>query len=419
MEARDKLLNDFKRALVLLSVDAKKRNAMAQYLEEKYKVPSSVTLDYVLGQKAIQAADNQVLFFLCDGVDTVNKRNVWKKHFTDIEQRTWSASMYESDEKIKWPLRFKMVRVANDSWIGPITAKELVTLYNAQLINYNTNTQRALKQYYVKNDAVYRIAINKTAVSEIKALLQEGKYIPNTITLNIPMDEEDENEFSYNANSCELVVKKLKMFDILDGYHRLLAISQVVNEDGTDYPMELRITNYDVLKARQFIYQEDQKTKMKKADSDVYNVYSPENRVISKLNMDPACEVQGLIGQGDARISSATLSEIINKLWFHGKRKDEQREAVNAATKCLMQAFNALVAANPVYGYKDYTYKEILAVCYYANKLMSGDTEENLGEQILSLIHKADESDDVRLSTSRKFTTVSVMGCLDKLATEV
>lgn len=412
MEAREKLLGNIKRALILLSRDNDKRNELTKYLEEKYNVPSSLSLDYILGQKSIEAADNQMLFFFCDGLEIVNKKAVWKKYFTKIEQKTWQSTTYNIEEEIKWPLRFKMLQVDGDSWVGPITAKQLISLYNAQLINYNTNTQRALKQYYIKDDVTYRIAINKIAVAEIKELLQERKYIPNTITLNIPIDEDA--DFYYSNGNCELVIKKIRAFDILDGYHRLLAISQVIYEGNEDYPMELRITNYDVLKARQFIYQEDQKTKMKKMDSDVYNVYSPESKVISRLNMDPACRIQEMIGNGDAKISQPLFSGIISGLWFKGKNKEDQKEMVAPVIKCLIQAFNALIAANPIYEYKVYTYKELLAVCYYANKCMLGDVE-NLGEKIIELIKFANESNDVRLSEKRKFT-MSVMNVMDRLA---
>jgi len=408
---REELVQHLRKPLLQLSIDVQKRNKIVSYLTEQYNVPESVVSDYILGQKSIDSADNQMLFFLCDGLDKVQKKSNWvDNYFTDPEKRLWGTSKIE-EKTIEWPLRFAMLQVSDDSWIGPVTVRQLTELYSSQLINYNTNTQRALKQYYVKGEYVYRIAINKNAVAEIKNLFHEGKYISNTITLNIPADSNA--DFYYDNKSHELVVKHIDMFDILDGYHRLLAMIQEYHDNEFDYPMELRITNYDDLKAKQFIYQEDQKTKMRKAESDTYNVYSPENKVISRLNMDPGSEIQGMIGMGDAKISQTWLSSIIS-IWFRGKTIEASKKIIPEVTTALMEAFNSLIAHDRIYEYKIYTYKEIAAVGYYAYKITEGNHYNNVGDAIAKLIALIAEDNNARLSANRNFTK-TVIAYLDRI----
>ena len=146
------------------------------------------------------------------------------QYFVDKEINEYEDAVVESS-KAKFPLRFSVVQITEDQWIGKITMKELMTLGSSQLINYNENAQRVLKRIVKDGEEYYRIQLNKTAVNAIKESLELDRYIPNTITLNIPQD--DSSVFSYNDTKKEMVIKEIGMFDILDGYHRYIAMSNI------------------------------------------------------------------------------------------------------------------------------------------------------------------------------------------------
>lgn len=399
LKERASLIQDVQNYLDKIVFNKKKQDAIIAYCADHYNYPEGIISDYLRGQKDIAGAETGLLYILSTAIDNISKNHLVAEYFTSQEREVFSTYKYEEDKSI-FPLRFKMIPVSIDSWIGTITTKELIRLYQSQLINYNANTQRALKYIFRRGETSYRVDVNRKAVQEIAELFESNKYIPNTLTLNIPPDE-TENDFYYNNQTNELVINNIKMFDILDGYHRLLGIFEAIkNNPDFDYPMELRITTYDDTKAKQFIYQEDQKTKMKKVQSDAYNVYSFANRVIAKLNADPLCDIQGMITMSGEHISQPWLGNLIENWLFYKKTKTEGRQIINDAEKCLVDAFNSLINTDEIYLNKRYSYVELVAVCYYSLKSLEGKTFDELGSKIIALVDKLKQSNDVRLQPS-------------------
>ena len=146
-------------------------------------------------------------------------------------------------------------------------------------MNYNERTQRVVKKIITPNGEHYQISLNAHALKKIEKSFDEKRYIPNTITLNIP--DIDENVKHYDRETNTLIISTLKEFDIIDGYHRFVAIQRICAvDDKFDLPMELRITCFSENKARQFIWQEDQKTKMSRVDSESFNRYNTANIIV-------------------------------------------------------------------------------------------------------------------------------------------
>ena len=83
-----------------------------------------------------------------------------------------------------------MIQVADDQWIGTLDVNTFFSFQNAGLINYNPNTQRSMTKVTRNGNDIYRITLNKSAVNSIKSDMLERIYIPDTITLNIPADDE-------------------------------------------------------------------------------------------------------------------------------------------------------------------------------------------------------------------------------------
>ena len=224
--------------------------------------------------------------------------------------------------RFSFPIKWDMIEVSEgNQWIGKITVKELMRLRDAQLINYNERTQRTLKRVVNKDFEYYQIYLNRGAVDAIMDSYNKGQYIPNTITLNLPED----SDFRYSDGV--LTIKDAERLDIIDGYHRYIAMSNIYNEDPKfDYPMELRVVCFSEDHAKQFIWQEDQKTKMRKLDSESLNQNSSANQVINMINQDTF--FVNIIGRNKAIIDQGLAANLIEKIWFNTDKKIDRKRII-------------------------------------------------------------------------------------------
>lgn len=267
-------------------------------------------------------------------------RDSLKKYFTEDEIAYLSKEKIV-EENVSFPITFgNMVQIADDQWIGKITVQELMKLKKARLINYEEGEQRAFQRMKSGGIEIYKPFVSKRNVKEIKEAMENGAYIPDPITLNMP----DGSTFSFENNTLTVYSLPKGMFNLDDGYHRYIAMSQIYDFDSDfDYPMELRLVNFSNAKANSFIFQQDQKTPMKKIVSDSYNVNAIPNKVVQRLNQDPMCNIQGMIGRNDAKINDAVLGKIISYFFVDKKikKEDEMSQVIQIKNK-LVTDFNAL-----------------------------------------------------------------------------
>ena len=335
------------------------------FINKTYNIPKVLISDLISLRKSFSEASEFVLFCLLDGFEHIKsvKKSKIEEYFTAQEVQTYRKSQYTT-ETIKFPLTFKMIEVAYDQWIGSISINQLMTLRRAQLINYNVNAQRTMQKIIKGDKEVYKISLNWKAIDQIEASYQDKHFIPNTLTLNIPTDTN--NEFYYDHESGNLIIKSLEHFDITDGYHRYIAACQRKDKDPDfDYAMELRIVNFSEDKAKQFIFQEDQKTKMRKIDSDALNMTKAANLVVTKLNEDYRCNIQGLIGMNSGLISFGELAEVVDCFYLKDVTTKEQTKiAIIQTTKKLVDIFNHLTEYDTKYLEEKYSFKLLVAIGY-------------------------------------------------------
>lgn len=361
MKNRDALCTSLEKQIRNIAVDKKKITSYSSILNDKFDLDVEVSNDYLTMRRLIAYANDFELFMFA----SVLKSDV-NKYFTPQEIKAYSKARYSID-KLKFPLKYKMIQIADNQWIGKITVKELIKLRDAQVINYNENAQRTMLRIISGGVEHYQIAVNKTAVKGIMENYQNNTYIPNTVTLNLP----ENADFTYDEETNELIIKKVDgfMFDILDGYHRYLAISMLYNLDKSfDYNMELRIVQFDDYKAKQFIWQEDQKTKMKRVDSEAMNQTAIPTKVIARLNTDPTFNLSGKISPNEGIINAPWLHLCINSLFCDKrmKRSDELQIIIDT-TERLKKVINYITAKSKKY-LKQWDKRRIVAVTYAAYK---------------------------------------------------
>ena len=252
------------------------------------------------------------------------------------------------------------------------------------------------------NKESYKIVINAKAVKEIKASLSQGNFIPNVITLNMP----ETTDWTYDQRRNLLTINQIPAFDISDGYHRYLAMCQLkeVNEDF-NYPIELRIISFPDDKVKQFIYQEDQKTKMRKVDSASMNMSSPANIALERLNTDTMFDLKGKVLRNGGQINFSYAGNIVDFIFFKGMKSSPMSDILGVKNK-LKNGINAFVEENPDWFDKRFTFEELLILIY-------GISKNWTPFMIVRKLSHVSELD--KRIFSNKVTKKSMLNAIDKL----
>ena len=284
----------------------KELKGIIDYMVNDCNFPVLEVVDTVHLRRHMEDCSDRMLYWFLKGLNS----NLIPTYFSDKEAKEYETTTYKRTN-FKFPIRWDMIEVVEGSqWIGRITVKELMKLRNAQLINYNERTQRTLKRVVNKDFEYYQISLNRAAVEAITNSFLNNQYIPNTITLNIP----ETAEFRYSDG--KLIISETDRLDILDGYHRYIAMSNLYNQnDKFDYTMELRVVCFSEETAKQFIWQEDQKTKMRKMDSESLNQNSPANQVVNLINQSGL--LRNIIGRNEGVIDQGLASNLIDRIYFN------------------------------------------------------------------------------------------------------
>ena len=341
MKSMSELMTALTKKFVAAARKLQKTSEYTSRICSKYGFPESTISDYLtMRQKLVYANDVEVFCI----ADIVLGEEELKKYYTETQIQRYSSFRYKVDP-IDY-LRLPMIQIEDDQWIGRIDGKQLIALGDAQLIKYNEDTQRTLERIVMNGIEMWRIYVNDSAVQSIMNSYQNGDYIPNTITLNILDDNAD---ISYNETTHELIITNIKKLDIIDGFHRYLALSKIMHENRNfNYNMELRIVNFSEMKARQFIWQEDQKTQMKKLDTFSYNQTTSPSKIVRRLNrMDDKNVFGGKISNNDSIINESILIIAIDQIYMNDITPTEQVKYVNQIVEELQGKFEIITNQNP------------------------------------------------------------------------
>ena len=304
-----------------------------------YSIPQAIISNYIYGTENIQGISDELL----QPVATV----ILGKEADDYFPKKLEKYKYKQKDLIK---EIKPVfKIADDQWMGVIEINDLIDLYNTGKIRYNPETQRPMKLVVKGNSEIYRFYRNERAINEIADALSRDDFIPNTITINAIKDgfENDISGF-YNEADSSFAITKIDRFDLLDGYHRFLALQKVaLLNPGYRFKMELRITNFTLEKAHQFIFQEDQKTKMTKVQSASFNTADLGNQVVRSLK--ERRDLGAYISRNGGIIDEAFLGAAVGSIFFSSKiaSNSGQLKAKQEAYARLYKGLTGLILEHP------------------------------------------------------------------------
>lgn len=298
-------------------------NEISELNYTNHSIDYFITNRIISNRAGLKNITSLQLFCTIDSIDKALNENNLAKFYTSNEINNYIK--YRDKISISFPLEIHCIKINNEQYIGKCDVDFLIALRNSQLINYNKNAQRTLRRVAKGDSEYYEISINKTAVKRIQEAYKNGTFISNTITLNIPQDVE--SDFYYDEKEHILIINSIEHFDITDGYHRYVAMCKEKDKNPNfNYDMELRLVNFSLDKTRQFIYQEDQKTKMAKSDSDSMNTTRLSNIITERLNADMRFLLKGCIDRNDSLINFAEFSDDLEYIFSLKKSKITNKE---------------------------------------------------------------------------------------------
>ena len=294
---------------------------------ERFNMPIDQASDYLNGNKKVAETDQFTGYVLASVIGTAFVRD----YFTPMEIAQYKDQKFldRTITKIDVP----MVKVAPDQWIGAVSFKWLMEIEDSHLLCYNENTQRVPRaRTKPGGNVIYEPYVNARSVKEIATAFKRGDYVPNTITFNIK--EDVEWQYEDGRIIIENFPKGRPIFDIIDGYHRYRAMRQVyITNPKFEYRMELRIVRFSVEKARQFIYQESLRNKMRKIDQDTFNQNSLENQIVDELN--EISPFRNMFSGVDAKIDKAIMAAAIHYKYFSNASDRTRATKVNVKKELI------------------------------------------------------------------------------------
>ena len=184
------IITRLKQEIRQIYFDKPKIDSLIHTMQDRFGIPSGDAMDYIEERKKLEDASRFRHYAFAFAFDKLNDTDITKEFFTQVERSVMSKER-ETEETFEFPIRINCYPVTAQQWIGVSSVKFLMSLRDAQLINYNANTQRVMKRIIHNKSSSYRIAVNERAVKEIEKSFERGEFIPNTITINIPDTETD------------------------------------------------------------------------------------------------------------------------------------------------------------------------------------------------------------------------------------
>ena len=340
-EDLDIRLNDLFTKILNKNMGRKIIEQTGEVISEKRNYLKAATHSILLQQRPLSDVSDKEIYWVIDGLNETLSKNgelnlvkdfKIKDIFTDKEIQKYSKSKFENVTETIYPISFKVLKISDDQWLSTISSKKLFELYKNQIINYNKNTQRPLKEVTKHGVKTYKINKNKQSVNAIKEDLKKGLFIPNCLTFNINMDNPS-NEYYVDEENGELVLEN-GQFDLIDGFHRYSAITELLLENpDIEFNFGIWIMNFDENKSCRFIAQEDKRNKINKTYTKSLDALNGDNfssRIIQVLNENNNSPFKGkLTRYNDSNINYDDVVITINDNFKCNTRMEANRLSEN------------------------------------------------------------------------------------------
>lgn len=306
--------------------------------KEEYNLPEFRTRTIISNDASTAELREIEIYWILTAIKKVNKNadiNVGD-YFTDIEIENYNKAKFQ-EPGIKFPIVLEACQVNDNQWITTIDVATLIK-WRSSLMRYNKEIQRRLETVNSNGITYEKISLNTSSVKKMVKLFENKEFVPNVITLNIP---ELESDFTYDKANRLLIINSIDHFDMTDGYHRLVALSKVLERNPFfSFTMELRITHFSEVGASFFIWQEEQRTPLPKKDVASYNLNSMENVITRRIADSTSCNLYGMIKRG-GQVDFATFSGMVKELYV-SKGIEQKMATTVMICNDLIKGINAI-----------------------------------------------------------------------------
>ncbi|WP_299831518.1 DNA sulfur modification protein DndB [uncultured Metabacillus sp.] len=260
---KNEFINDLREVFTQIKDDKKITDKIKNNMK-KFRVLPGKVQEYINGQVEMREDDIELISILAEQTYIVTGKSLSNplNALTEREMKEIKSNFegYQS-EKVGFPYTFKnVVKIADDDFICSIEASEINFLYSNGLLEYNPETQREGRQIKNKsNDEIITVPkVIEKNVKEMVELLEKNEIISSMITFNARLGT-SENEFGeliYNEENKTLTITEGTLLDVLDGFHRINAISRALRKDPSiDAMFKLNILNYNKKRAIKYFAQ--------------------------------------------------------------------------------------------------------------------------------------------------------------------
>lgn len=173
-------------------------------------------------------------------------------YFTDKDISNAKKEDALKEDFEKFPIKINNVTQVDDqTYIAFINARDIVKLYNNNLLEYNYNINKRYKLVKGRDGKLIQsIDINVKEVKEIAEKILSGRYAFDKLILNVMLgssiEKPEGQEIEYIKEDKELLIHQAQL-DIVDGLHDISALMHVFNDNPEiELKIEVEIKHLDL-----------------------------------------------------------------------------------------------------------------------------------------------------------------------------
>ncbi|WP_411735116.1 DNA sulfur modification protein DndB [Paenibacillus sp. M2] len=187
-------------------------------------------------------------------------------------------------EKIYLPLPFSdVIKIKDDSYVTKISVKQLVKMFESQLIIYDYEAQRGANYKVNKSGGIVKTPVlNKASVKRIAGKMSTNDYFEDMITFNVYSTEIE--PLTFNEEQKTLIINNGSIISIVDGFHRLQgAVAALHLNPNLELDLILSIRSYDQPTAQKFFGQLNTINVLNKVRRNELSQVRMSDKVVSNL----------------------------------------------------------------------------------------------------------------------------------------
>lgn len=238
--------------------------------------------------------------FIQGAYDMLKWENLKPEKYFGVAELSEFDTLILVDQKINKILMKNSKKINDYTYQCYATAKELYLYRKNSLVTYNKETQRAPKYKVIgtNNLVVKEASVNYEAVKEMEEKILSEKFFTNEIYFNVLIIPGKEPKFTFQSkfeNIGDLVIEpcydrasdRLTYCNIIDGYHRFLAMTNAYIRHKEKYQKDLEtgltvmVTLLTEQQAKDFMVQQFQRSDtdedyLRALEGNDYNIFAKE-----------------------------------------------------------------------------------------------------------------------------------------------